>query len=260
MSTNTPNTGRRIEAAYTLGLSDARAGRTVNPYSVKRRNLRMSWQAGFDDAGVGEKHTVRPGMDLHDLCKPGDVVRVWLLPIHKYTLNGDQNESSPYMDGSDLPAILAGTFTATVESTHYVECGSSENDNGEGIALRDLSLAAYSKPDYNLELLSAQLTHIQVIKAAPAPEVATFGNMRLEWTRDRVLFCNGRAVTPALVAGVWSMRNRPLPAAAAGLDLTANWDNGIRLHPGGFVCGCASCTLEELDQALDWVAQKLSWA
>jgi hypothetical protein len=276
MPTTNPNTGRRIQAAYDLGHDSYSAGQRVNPYSAKRPNLRASWQEGYDDASAGPLCKIEPDTDLDTVCKPGDRVRVWLLPIHAYTLNAAGDDSIPSLAGRELAAILAGTFDATICDTEckYFDQSTTDASAVPGLELREISLPEYARAGTalntadlgadSLGLLAGQITHLQVIKASPLPECAKFGGLDLEWTRKGKLLANGFAVSPQLAAGVWAMRGRERVGAAlkyTQAELIHDWNAAptISLSPGGFAAGCARATLAELDQALDWAAVKLGW-
>jgi hypothetical protein len=272
MPTTNPNTGRRIQAAYDLGHSAYSAGQHVNPYSAKRPNLRASWQDGYDDASAGPLCKIEPDTDLDTVCKPGDRVRVWMLPIHAYTLNAAGDDSIPSLAGRELPAILAGTFDATVCHT---ECQYFDQSTTDASAVPGLELRAISLPEYaragtalntadlgadSLGLLAGQITHLQVIKASPLPEIELFGeSLRLEWTRKGKLFANGVEIRPAMVAAIMTTRGRKAPASFSLDEQKHAWRVDIKLTPDGITSGCVWVTFAELDRALDWAAVKLGW-
>jgi hypothetical protein len=272
MPTTNPNTGRRIQAAYDLGHGSYIAGQHVNPYSAKRPKLRASWQEGHDDASAGPLCKIEPDTDLDTVCKPGDRVRLWMLPISFYTLNVIGDDSSPSLSGRELPLILAGTFDATICDTECQYFDQSTTDAGAvpGLELREISLPEYARAGTaigsedlgadSLGLLAGLLTHLLVIKASPLPEIELFGaSLRLEWTRKGKLFANGVEIAPAMVAALMTMRGHKAPAAFSLEEQQAVWRVDVKLTPDGITCGCARATFEQLDQALDWAAEKLGW-
>lgn len=180
----------------------------------------------------------------------GDVVRLELLPIDKYK----------FVDGIEFPGVGINTVPLVAA--------------GEPV---DVTVDYVSESRFNFLMNNIdgwiereQITHYRILQAVPRPvppQMATFGNVRLYFENDR-LTANNNIVSKRLLAQIallagWEYTMGDAPDYFSQLPSypPCRLLNGYtyEITEQSFRAGCASCTRGELNQALDWAAERFGW-
>jgi hypothetical protein len=196
------------------------------------------------------KRKIHEDTDLTDLMNTGDLVDIWIEPLTAESLGKadpeDMDDDFPYAT-SEIRARLAGRFRGVVTEVRpwYVTMEADGDDHYEN--------------GCELTWGREELTHVQVVGRGDSTQ-GRFGNLRLSFRSGRIYAgpLSYREVTSAEVSAIAHVRGWVYPCDPHdNEDREEAWDFDTRIAPCGFSNGCQDCTLDELDEALDWCAARL---
>lgn len=202
------------------------------------------------EVAMARKQKIHNNTLLESITKAGDRVELTFLPLESYEF--DNGYATPTLNLEDLPFIINGTAQGVV-----VDVGHWAID------------IVFDNRSDSIQMSRGQISHIQVIKPAPPPREGVFGSMTLRFESSGDFMINDDFVDPnealaKIATGIgWTITGSEIAAKHLN-SLSGELGDRIggriwSLSGGGFACGCAHCTLAELHEAMEWLADQLEW-
>lgn len=197
------------------------------------------------------KRLLHSDINLDELTTVGDVVLLYTKPLTVEDLGVAGHDFDLEINLSDVRARLAGTVRGRVVSVWHagLEISTRDDPNHEDGCMIDFDA-------------SSDLTAIQVLEEKSESPRIVAGDITLYFHDGRIFVDLDDddvdfEVEPALVSAIARVRNWTYDNDDSDDDDREQaWDHRILITPEGFQCGCQSCTLEELDELLDWCADR----